>query len=492
LFTAAYPITVRIGLKTNWKETSFQIYGGLRGAVGLALAIALENNVSTARSNDSSKIVEEEYLHVIQAYWMVGGIAFLTLFINGATAGPFLKWLGLAESTEARKKIIDAYRIHLRAKIIDSFVNLLAFKRFKSIDFSFVQENIPLLSDLSLLEIAEAVEKMKATTEAKVYQPPYLQNVLAVLRDKEGSTIEKEEYAILNESPENYALKRRMERRSNVDRRTTLKRRGSTLKASMSQRMDAEALSEKELRLLFLSMLRAQYESLIDEGILSTSGGLTVALEQSLELAADEADNGGVLNDFEHLKKFSAFSMKFIKMKKKSSRWFRWFRRDVENSDEDIGLRSLILLGFAFTNAHENAQEFFQEQLGDFGTDLSQGGKVVLGESKEEVEEAQKHCHPKGHEKYFIDVSTHKLCDVLLNCGIMYIENLVKLGLLKESEAEGIIHELDNNLQKTKSAKVNGTSVVKSEDPGALGGLDDIREEDSEALASNGSKELDA
>lgn len=34
LFVMVYPITIRIGLKTNWKETCFQVYGGLRGAVG--------------------------------------------------------------------------------------------------------------------------------------------------------------------------------------------------------------------------------------------------------------------------------------------------------------------------------------------------------------------------------------------------------------------------------------------------------------------------
>lgn len=43
LFSVAFPITNCIGLKTNWRETIFQVYGGLRGAVGIALAIALDN-----------------------------------------------------------------------------------------------------------------------------------------------------------------------------------------------------------------------------------------------------------------------------------------------------------------------------------------------------------------------------------------------------------------------------------------------------------------
>ena len=44
-FFLFYPITSRIGLKTNFRETIFQIYGGLRGAVGIALALALDNAV---------------------------------------------------------------------------------------------------------------------------------------------------------------------------------------------------------------------------------------------------------------------------------------------------------------------------------------------------------------------------------------------------------------------------------------------------------------
>ena len=35
LFVVAYPVSSRIGLKTNWRETLFQIHAGLRGAVGV-------------------------------------------------------------------------------------------------------------------------------------------------------------------------------------------------------------------------------------------------------------------------------------------------------------------------------------------------------------------------------------------------------------------------------------------------------------------------
>lgn len=40
-----YPILSRIGLKSSWREAVFISFGGLRGAVGIALALALEAEV---------------------------------------------------------------------------------------------------------------------------------------------------------------------------------------------------------------------------------------------------------------------------------------------------------------------------------------------------------------------------------------------------------------------------------------------------------------
>ncbi len=45
LFGMFFPIISKIGLKSNWKEMVFQSFGGLRGAVGIALAIALDSEV---------------------------------------------------------------------------------------------------------------------------------------------------------------------------------------------------------------------------------------------------------------------------------------------------------------------------------------------------------------------------------------------------------------------------------------------------------------
>ena len=75
-FVVCYPITKRIGLSTNMPETVFQIYGGLRGAVGISLAIALDNEVFQVTAGDDTTKYE---VWTSQVYQMVGGVAFLTL-----------------------------------------------------------------------------------------------------------------------------------------------------------------------------------------------------------------------------------------------------------------------------------------------------------------------------------------------------------------------------------------------------------------------------
>lgn len=142
LFAAVYPVTSRIGLKTNWNETIFQVYGGLRGAVGIALGLFLDSEVRETSGSES-----EAGRQTSKLFGFVGGIAFLTLCVNGVTAGPLLRYLHLADSTEARQKIVDAYQTRyvkfLTSKyqsfcptgtlncISDKMVQLLSQPRFK-------------------------------------------------------------------------------------------------------------------------------------------------------------------------------------------------------------------------------------------------------------------------------------------------------------------------------------------------------------------------
>lgn len=86
----------------------------------IALAIALDNEVrESARRDENSEIYGEQ---TQQVFVFVGGIAFMTLAVNGTTAGPLLKYFGLADSTDARQKIIKAFSVRFKAHLLGTIV----------------------------------------------------------------------------------------------------------------------------------------------------------------------------------------------------------------------------------------------------------------------------------------------------------------------------------------------------------------------------------
>ena len=71
----------------SFKQVLLSSYAGLRGAVGLALALIVQ----------ASEKVPEHTKHVILHH--VGFIAIYTLLINATTTGMLVRYLGLTEKT---------------------------------------------------------------------------------------------------------------------------------------------------------------------------------------------------------------------------------------------------------------------------------------------------------------------------------------------------------------------------------------------------------
>jgi NhaP-type Na+/H+ or K+/H+ antiporter len=285
LFVVVYPLSVRLGLKTNVKEQIFQVYGGLRGAVGISLAIALDSSVRQ-NAEEGSVFLEQTNL----VFFMIGGVAFLTLVINGTTAGPLLIWLGLAETTDARKRIVDAYRAGFKQHLILRFVTLLSEDRFRNVNFGLVKSHVPYLEDITSFQLLDAIERHKDTTLSQDYQSPYLQGVLPYL------TFESEESAVGNQNTETLLQELQKDAKSRLrfsraTNRATRRRR----KSNVSYLMSGEPLSTQEMRTLFISLLAGCYERQIDHGELAAREFLAVALQQSLDFARDQIANGGKL-----------------------------------------------------------------------------------------------------------------------------------------------------------------------------------------------------
>lgn len=90
-----WPLLKKIGYGMNFKQVILCSYAGLRGAVGLSLALIV---------NSSDKV--HAYVKDI-IFLHTAGIALLTLIINATTTKPLINWLNLSKQSEVKINILN-------------------------------------------------------------------------------------------------------------------------------------------------------------------------------------------------------------------------------------------------------------------------------------------------------------------------------------------------------------------------------------------------
>merc|ERR1719428_1074063 len=91
------------GTHVSWEEVIVMTWSGLRGAVGLAMAIVVDLEPNINRQMGS------------RIMFHVGGIAALTTLVNATTCSKLLAALGLTKTPALRAKMIE----ELEAKMLD-------------------------------------------------------------------------------------------------------------------------------------------------------------------------------------------------------------------------------------------------------------------------------------------------------------------------------------------------------------------------------------
>merc|ERR1719171_1556403 len=92
------PILNKLGYGLPWQDSVVVIWGGLRGTVGLALALQLTNSIDNS-DKIMGKVGEKILLHM-------AGIVLLTLLVNATTMTPLLKMLGISEISGFKKGVM--------------------------------------------------------------------------------------------------------------------------------------------------------------------------------------------------------------------------------------------------------------------------------------------------------------------------------------------------------------------------------------------------
>lgn len=93
------PLLNLYGYKLTFKQVLLLSYSGLRGAVGLTLALIVKFNPKISAPIRS------------QIMFFTAGIVLLTLVVNATTTGFIVRWLGLSKENEMAKRML--------AKVLD-------------------------------------------------------------------------------------------------------------------------------------------------------------------------------------------------------------------------------------------------------------------------------------------------------------------------------------------------------------------------------------
>ena len=173
--TVFMPLLKRIGIGINYQKATVLWWGGLRGAVSLALAL-------TVAANDL--IPKEIGDHIL---FLCAGIVVLTILVNGSTMGKMLKLLGLDSLPPAKQATVDKATNRINHALNDMLPNMMNSDFLKGADWEEVKEksNLKAADDIQQdVEIKEedlntAFQRRLLETERKHYWSQFEQGTLS-------------------------------------------------------------------------------------------------------------------------------------------------------------------------------------------------------------------------------------------------------------------------------------------------------------------------
>lgn len=426
LMALFFPLTSKIGLGQNVKEAIFAAWGGLRGAVGIALALLLKKEVlAYSEAGSLSEETSKQYEQFVQKlFGFVGGVACLSLIVAGPTSGPLLRFLGLVTPTETRSKVVHNHEKHLAKDILVEYMNLLNETRFQHVDYGIVKQRVSILRDVVTPEILEnAIELYKKKFPSRLL-PSNLANVAAHIGVSEGDLLDS-----LNASDMNRA------KQSSTSRNTMY---------CFKELPDENALVEE--RRLFVECVKNEYYNQLQSGELDSRSSIPWNLLQSVRCAEEAAANGQPMNDWASLQ--SGSDLRFDKA-------LHAYRVgslcNRQRRDEDYNtIRMKVLQSLSFIKAHLTSQDIFKDKLASAEKhSLSLTEKRVIDESREQVARAD--ALISVFDEHDVNaIKSQYVCQVLLHKCALHFEHLAHSGLVTEREASVFLERFGEELNQLR------------------------------------------
>lgn len=431
-------------------------WGGLRGAVGIALAVALDKEVQheTLRLDPRRRFTT-------QLFFIVGGVAFLTLLINGTLAGPILKKLGLANLGPARHRIVKIHRDKITKKMFRDLLNFLGETRFSTVEWGHLKSYISFFNEMSANDIRFGVKQYKESTPVLDYIEPNLATFQPYLKEDIYEDI-------INTSRVDMGQKLKAVVTLARTLRLQRKIRTSRIESEEATASDEEHLIE--LRKVFVEILHRSYEVQFDRGEINTRDtNLVIAFKGGIEVMRDLVAQGNPIEDWDTVSQKTLSVLEMRAAVNMSSRGSQRKMTDLEEEEEasdiigdNAKIKALVHLSTGFIQAHKRAQAAFKDQFCS-GKILSFQESQILEESNSQIELATQRmnaCGRKAVEK----ILSNLLCSILLSRAAEFVTDLTLKGMLHDQEAEHLFEEIEECLHRVGKAQRETYSQEREDD----------------------------
>jgi NhaP-type Na+/H+ or K+/H+ antiporter len=415
-------------------------FGGLRGGVGIALALQMSADLTSMGKDRTGKLV---LLHV-------AGVVLLTMVINAPLSPPLLRALGVAKVSETKKNLLKDIARHVHTHGLEKF--------------------------LRLRQNPEWAFGASSDSDAKVVGTlSFLANAINqdAWKQQSGAQLQEAERAMLLKAVGSRTLKR-------ADTLLPVLRAINT----GLEKEDASAEKGHSERLLLvrfvqLQRLKGEYSAMVDEAILP--GGVSLDLAQSIDVAMDNL--GVPIYDWRFLVT-NIFNvpllMRFAPALAKST----WGRRLLVHRLRAFEGRSLFTLR-SFILAHERVQKVLEETLNVVDADVSRPEVAqCVAESKLAVAEARRFLRnflraldgdaenvAPEHAGYternlFAAVRAWQLAAKLTSSITHHVHDMIGHGLLSPAEADTLLFSIlaEDELRLRRGLLFDG----KRQDPQAV------------------------
>jgi NhaP-type Na+/H+ or K+/H+ antiporter len=435
-----YPILVRVGLSTNWKEMAFFSFAGLRGAVGIALALALDRTVRQETTNEGSRALTSTVVG------LAGGVSFLTLLINGSLAGWLLEKLGLTPPKASRKQVLQLFEMSARDFILHAFQKLRKKQpRFEQVPFPMVQDHVPFLAAVD----QDYLDNLEDQNQSGLHKRFHRKNSHSRTFDEMQEVFTQPMARV-------------------VDDTTTLMNPDAAADPTCPEH------AVQEVRQIFLKLLDAGYHAEVAHGGIHDDHGFTYeTLHQSVVFTAKNCRAGEEpLQDWTYANSF-AFHFDAQGYAEEVSQWFRrrfWKTKDQQRFDYVYQKqRSRVIRTLVFLEAHRRAEDeikryilgdTFRTSEGMAAADLESAILTVLDESQAQVQKAEEWLRTSVSLEDLNVIRSHYMVSILLHKLALYVEKAVQNGRLKETEGRLYLSQI-----KARSKKVRNCQSKHEEEP---------------------------